>query len=160
MATSPSQTRSSHRQPGTRTILVGDREDQSRTVTAAILRRLGFQVAEADSSRTVLSHARGGAHTCAILDVNLSDQGPFDLCRRLLETPGWTWTPVILTGARSLDPQLRMSLQQSGVAYLSRPFRSDQLLASVGDALASSAPLRQARPDRRLALAQAESASG
>lgn len=129
-------------------------------MTAAILRRLGFQVMEADSARAVLSRARGGAHTCAILDVNLAEQGPFELCRKLLATAGWTWTPVILTGARSLDPQLQLSLQHSGVEYLLRPFRSDQLLASVGDALASSAPLREARPDRRLALAQAEMAAG
>ncbi len=117
-------------------------------------------MAEADSSRAALSRGRSGPYSCGILDLNLSDSGPFDLCRRLLATPGWTWTPVIFTCVRSPELDLRSALQDGGFAYLLKPFRADQLLAAVGDALAASVPLREAQPDRRLVLAQAEAAAG
>lgn len=152
--------RSPVRQTGGRTILVADRDQRSRVATVAILRRLGFDVTEAESTRIALSRARAGSYSCGILDLNLSESGPFDLCRRLLATSGWTWTPVIFTSSRPPELDLRSALQDGGFAYLLKPFRSDELLAAVGDALAASVPLREARPDRRSVLAQAEAAAG
>jgi len=139
--------------------LVADRDPVARTATGAILQRLGFEVVEADSSRAALSQARGGPFSCAILDLNLVEMGAFELCRRLLTKAGWDWTPVIFTSARQPSLELKVGMQAGGFAYLAKPFRADQLLASVGDALASGGQIQQARPNRGLVLAQAEAAA-
>ena len=147
------------RHQGARTILVADRDLRSRIATCAILRRLGFEIAEADSPRSALAQARSGPYSCAILDLNISESGAFEFCRRLLATPGWSWTPVIFTSSHPPEPEQRDTLQQGGFTFLLKPFRSGQLLSAVGDALAASTPLREARPDRRRALATAEAAT-
>lgn len=149
-----------HTVSGDRRILVADRAQLSRTATAAILQRLGFTVVDAPSARSALARASRGPYACAILDLNLSESGIFELTRRLLAEEGWRWTPVIFTSSRQPPLELRVRMQSAGFAYLPKPFRSDQLLAAVGDALASGGQLRKARPNRELALDGAELAAG
>ncbi|MHB8313802.1 MAG: response regulator, partial [Candidatus Dormibacteria bacterium] len=95
---------------------------------------------------------------CAILDLNQVEMGAFELCRRLLAKSGWDWTPVIFTSARQPTLDVEVGMQAGGFAYLAKPFRADQLLASVGDALASGGQIQQARPNRAQVLALAEAA--
>lgn len=148
------------RPSGERTILVADRDELARTATAAILKRLNFEVVEADSSRSALHQARNGPYSCVILDLNLMDGGSFDLCRRLLGKAGWNWTPVIFTSARQPQVDLRLELLAGGFGHLAKPFRADQLLACLGDALAMAGEMESSRPDRGLALSKAEAAVG
>jgi DNA-binding response OmpR family regulator len=93
-----------------------------------------------------------------ILDLNLAETNPFELCRRLIAKADWNWTPVIFTSLRHAQLDMQMGMQSGGFAYLPKPFRADQLLAAVGDALASEGQMRQARPNRKLLLDRAEAA--
>ncbi len=157
----PAGTQRPPRRPSTdRTILVADRDQLSRTTTVAILRRLSFQVVEAESSRGALNQARQGPFSCVILDLNLMETGAFELCRRLLAKSGWGWTPVIFTSGRQPPVAVRMEMLAGGFDYLAKPFRADQLLACVGDALASAGEMQNVRPNRELALSLAEAAVG
>lgn len=140
--------------------MVADRDQLARTATVSILQRLSFHVVEADSSRSVLGVARRGPFSCVILDLNLVETGAFELCRRLLAQAGWSWTPVIFTSGRPSRTDLRLEMLAGGFDYLCKPFRADQLLACVGDALASASDIRTARPDRELVLSKAEAAVG
>lgn len=159
MAASAVSLGSTRRSSGERAILVADRDHVSRTATGAILQRLGFEVVEAESSRSALAQARNGPYSCVILDFNLVEMGAFELCRRLLAKAGWDWTPVIFTSARQPSLDLKVGMQAGGFAFLGKPFRADQLLAAVGDALASGGQIQQARPNRELVLARAEAAA-
>ncbi len=158
MAAAAPSSKSTRRPLGGRSILVADRDQLARTATGAILQRLGFEVVAAESSRAALAQARGGPYSCAILDLNLVEMGAFELCRRLLAKSGWDWTPVIFTSARQPTLDVEVGMQAGGFAYLAKPFRADQLLASVGDALASGGQIQQARPNRAQVLALAEAA--
>ena len=160
MAAQALSQRSLRRQAAERTILVADRDGLSRTATAAILRRLNFAVVEAASSRSAVQQARRGPYSCVVLDLNLMDGGSFDLCRRLLGRAGWDWTPVIFTSARQPQVDVRMEMLAGGFDHLAKPFRADQLLACLGDALAMAGELEAVRPDRDLALLKAEEAVG
>ena len=159
MAASPVSKGPRAKQLSDRAILVADRDEASRTATAAILRRLGFEVVEADSPRTALAQARLRAYSCAILDLNLAEMSAFEVCRRLLASSRWSWTPVIFTSARQPHLDLRVSMQAGGFAYLRRPFRAYHLMAAVGAALASQGPMQQIKPNRELVLARAEAAA-
>jgi two-component system alkaline phosphatase synthesis response regulator PhoP/two-component system response regulator VicR len=143
---------------GGRSILVADRDEMTRTATVAILQRLGFEVVEADAGKTTLAQARARRYSCVILDLNLVENGAFELCRKLIAKSGWNWTPVIFTSLRHAQLELQMGMQSGGFAYLPKPFRADQLLSAVGDALASEGQMRQARPNRKLLLDRAEAA--
>jgi CheY-like chemotaxis protein len=136
----------SSKQLSERAILVADRDEVSRTTTASILRRLGFEVIEADSSRATLAQ-------------NLVEMSAFEVCRRMLAKSQWSWTPVIFTSSRQPRLDLQVSMQTGGFAYLPKPFRADHLMAVVGDALASQGPMRQMKPNRELVLARAEAAA-
>jgi CheY-like chemotaxis protein len=159
MASSAASQGASSKQLSEGAILVADRDEVSRTGTASILRRLGFEVIEADSSRSALAQARQGSYACAILDLNLVEMSAFEVCRRLLARTQWSWTPVIFTSSRQPRLDLRVSMQAGGFAYLPKPFRADHLMAVVGDALASQGPMRQVKPNRELVLARAEAAA-
>ncbi|HEY6537645.1 MAG TPA: response regulator [Candidatus Dormibacteraeota bacterium] len=159
MSSPAASQRASTEQLSERAILVVDRDEVGRTATASILRRLGFEVTEADSPKSALAQARQGRYACAILDLNLVEMSAFEVCRRLLARSQWSWTPVIFTSARQPRLDLRVSMQAGGFAYLPKPFRADHLIAVVGDALASQGPMRQGKPNRELVLARAEAAA-
>lgn len=138
--------------------MVADRDEMTRTATVAILQRLGFEVVETDDSKSTLAQARSRSYSCVIIDLNLAETNAFELCRRLIAKADWSWTPVIFTSLRHAQLDMQLGMQSGGFAYLPKPFRADQLLAAVGDALASEGQMRQARPNRKLLLDRAEAA--
>ncbi len=145
--------------PGPRPpVLVVDDDRDSRTVTGAILVRAGFVVVEAAGALAALEAAAETRVACAVLDVHLPDFSAFELCRRLLHSHRWDATPVVFVSARTPGPELRRRMEALGFVYLERPFRAAQLLAAVGDALATGAGLGAGQRRRWQVLAGAEEA--
>ncbi len=156
-ATPPRGNGSRGRQPG-RCILVADRDESSRITTASILRRLGFHVVEAGSADQALANAQQ-VFSCAIFDLNLAELSTFAVCRRLLDDDVWAATPLVFTSSRQPQPDLRLLIDSGGFPYLSKPFRSDHLMAAVGDALAGAATTSGTVAKRRQILEQAAGAA-
>ncbi len=118
-------------------ILVADEDRGRRLVTGAILARAGFTVLEAAGALEALEVAGAAPAALAVLDVELPDLDTFELCRRLLHLPAWARTPVVFTTDHPPVSERRQRLEALGFVNLVRPFRAAELLAAVGDALAT-----------------------
>lgn len=66
-----------------------------------------------------------------ILDVNMPGLDGFELCRRLRSRSRWRSLPVLFLTARGGDIAYNRFLAVQGDAYLTKPFKGDELLETV-----------------------------
>jgi signal transduction histidine kinase len=133
-----------------------------RYARTQVLRRAGFDVAEAASGGETLALASRCEPSLVLLDVNLPDMSGYDVCRRLKADPRTALTPVIQVSATFTHGSDRAAGLEAGAdAYLTEPLEPRVLLATVGTLLRTRQALfeaEKARADAEAARADAERA--
>lgn len=66
-----------------------------------------------------------------ILDVNMPGPDGFELCRRLRSRPRWRSLPVLFLTGRGGDIAYERFLAVQGDAYLTKPFKRNDLVETV-----------------------------
>ena len=123
--------------------------DDDPTVTEALRIRL-----ESSNYRVICAHGGAAAYWAAMeqkpdlitLDIGLPELGGTDLLKKLKSHPATRGIPVIiLTG--NTDRRIKQELMNLGAAaYLTKPFRSRDLLLEIDNMLAATGP--EARTDQ------------
>ena len=119
----------------TDTILVIDDESQIRMLLEITLSAKGFHIAEASTGKEGLALAASILPACIILDLGLPDMDGLDVLKRLRE---WYVKPVIILSVRSAEEDIVTALDSGANDYLSKPFRTGELLARVRMAIRQS----------------------
>lgn len=113
------------------TILVVDPDDRSRGVARYVLNRHGYRVIEADSSSIAMVLWEGQAKSIDLLltDLALPGASGFDLANQLRQTrPG---LKVICSCANDEEMRGQEATLPKEMKFVSKPYRSDQLVESV-----------------------------
>jgi NO-binding membrane sensor protein with MHYT domain/nitrogen-specific signal transduction histidine kinase len=120
-----------HAPPGSETILLAEDEDGVRTLVRRVLERRGYEVIEASGGAEALDLAErhGGRIDLLLTDVVMPGMGGRELSARLLEQrPD---TRVLFMSGYTDDQTLRRGLFDPEVAFLAKPFSSQDLAAAV-----------------------------
>jgi two-component system, NtrC family, sensor kinase len=113
------------------TILIVDDREENRYIVSRILRRAGFEVAEAADGRSALTQATHNP-ALVLLDINLPDMTGYEVCRRLKANPATSAIPVIHVSAKFTSNESRVeSLEGGADAYLKQPLDPLVLVATV-----------------------------
>jgi CheY-like chemotaxis protein len=73
-----------------------------------------------------------------LLDVHMPEEGGFDICRQLRADPRFASTPIIfLTGSEKVE-DFRQHLKAGGTRLLHKGIDRGQLLAALGEEMATS----------------------
>ena len=113
-------------------ILVVDDFDASRFIKVQILRRAGYEVAEARSGTEGLEMARAMRPDLAVLDVNLPDVNGLEVCRRLKTEFGSPTIQVLQVSQTAVsDADRARGLDHGADMYLIEPMGAPVLLATV-----------------------------
>ena len=117
--------------PSRITVLVADDEPGLRGLLRTIFTLEGYQLLEASDGTEAWHLLQEHRPHVAILDWNMPGYTGDALCTMLKEHPDLAHTPVILLTART-STRDRMAGQEAGAdAYLTKPFSSSELLATV-----------------------------
>jgi DNA-binding NtrC family response regulator len=124
------------------TLLVVDDNDDNRYALTLQLSRAGYaNVATAENGTQALQLVRARKFDLVLLDVMMPDLDGFTVCERLRADEATCDVPVIfLTALDGTFDKVR-AFSVGAVDYVTKPFRSEELLARVSTHLA----LRQAR---------------
>lgn len=113
-------------------LLVIDDEVQIRKLLHITLESAGFRITVASTGREGLEQAAMSRPEIIILDLGLPDMDGIDVLRKVRE---WSTVPIIILSVRSTEQDIVQALEAGADDYLTKPFRSGELLARVRTAL-------------------------
>lgn len=137
-------------------ILVVDDEEDVRVLHSRVLRDKGYRVEEARNGQEALQKLEGEVPDLMVLDLMMPEVDGWEVLRRLRDHPDPP--PVVIVTALGDYASLSRGIREGASAYLIKPFRFNELLATCQAVLSSSdkkAPtLERRRVPRRTLIAQ------
>jgi len=137
-------------------ILVVDDEEDVRVLHSRVLREKGYEVDEARNGQEALQKLGTTAPDLMVLDLMMPEVDGWEVLRRLRDYPDPP--PVVIVTALGDYASLSRGIREGASAYLIKPFRFNELLATCQAVLSSSdkkAPtLERRRVPRRTLIAQ------
>ncbi|HRX13164.1 MAG TPA: response regulator transcription factor [Draconibacterium sp.] len=116
------------------TILVIDDEIQIRRLLEITLSANGYKIIHSDNGKDGLVDAATYHPSLIILDLGLPDIDGHEILKKLRE---WFSKPVIVLSVRDSEKDIITALDNGANDYLTKPFRSGELLARIRASLRS-----------------------
>jgi two-component system, OmpR family, KDP operon response regulator KdpE len=110
------------------TILIIDDEVQIRRLLEITLSANGYKISEAATGKDGLIHAATTHPVLILLDLGLPDADGIDILKKLRE---WYQKPIIILSVRSSEEDIIRALDHGANDYLTKPFRTGELLARI-----------------------------
>jgi two-component system KDP operon response regulator KdpE len=117
------------------TILIIDDEVQIRRLLEITLSSNGFKISEASTGKDGLIAAATHHPALIILDLGLPDIDGFGILQKLRE---WYQKPIIILSVRNSEEDIINALDNGANDYLTKPFRTGELLARIRVSLRQS----------------------
>lgn len=112
----------------TDTILIIDDETQIRRLLEITLSASEYKTIEATTGKEGLLMAASHQPSLIILDLGLPDIDGIDVLKSLRE---WFYKPIIILSVRNSEEDIVHALDKGANDYLSKPFRTGELLARI-----------------------------
>jgi two-component system, OmpR family, KDP operon response regulator KdpE len=116
-------------------ILIIDDEVQIRRLLEITLSADGYKISEASTGKEGLALAATGQPVLIILDLGLPDSDGLDILKKLRE---WYQKPIIILSVRNSEDDIVKALDIGASDYLTKPFRTGELLARIRVAIRQS----------------------
>ncbi len=116
-------------------ILIIDDEVQIRRLLEITLSAGGYKISEASTGKEGLALAATRQPALIILDLGLPDTDGLEILRKLRE---WYEKPIIILSVRKLEDDIIKALDIGANDYLTKPFRTGELLARIRVAIRQS----------------------
>lgn len=116
----------------TETILIIDDELQIRRLLEITLSANGYKILQAGNGKDGLVDAATYHPSLIILDLGLPDIDGQEILKKLRE---WFFKPIIVLSVRSSEEDIIKALDNGANDYLTKPFRSGELLARIRAAI-------------------------
>lgn len=116
-------------------ILIIDDEIQIRRLLEITLSANGYKISEASSGSQGISMAASHQPAIIILDIGLPDIDGVEVLKNLRE---WFLKPIIILSVRNTEDDIIKALDNGANDYLTKPFRTGELLARIRVAIKQS----------------------
>lgn len=113
---------------GKQTILIIDDEIQIRRLLEITLTANDFKTIEAETGKDGCALAASFNPAVIILDLGLPDLDGLDVLKKLRE---WFTNPIIILSAKNSEEDIVKALDRGANDYLTKPFRTGELLARI-----------------------------
>ncbi|MBT4500069.1 MAG: SpoIIE family protein phosphatase [Gemmatimonadetes bacterium] len=119
---------------GTRILLVDD-QPANLNVLCELLEPEGYRILMAPNGEIALKSAVRALPDLILLDVMMPGIDGYEVCRRLKQDPVTESIPVIFITANDQTEGIVAGFQAGGIDYIPKPFRNEEVLVRVRNAL-------------------------
>jgi two-component system KDP operon response regulator KdpE len=116
-------------------ILIIDDEVQIRRLLEITLSASGYKISEASTGKEGMTMAATRQPALIILDLGLPDADGLDILKKLRE---WYEKPILILSVRNSEEDIIKALDNGANDYLTKPFRTGELLARIRVAIRQS----------------------
>ncbi|MGS2764982.1 response regulator [Sinomicrobium sp. M5D2P9] len=116
-------------------ILIIDDEPQIRKLLQINLESNGYKAIQAVNGKEGLALAANHLPELILLDLGLPDKSGHDILKELKE---WYHKPIIILSVRDGESDIISALDNGATDYLTKPFRTGELLARIRSAIRRS----------------------
>jgi diguanylate cyclase (GGDEF)-like protein len=110
-------------------VLVVDDSPTSLDILIGLLK--DYDVLAATDGRTALELLERESPDVILLDIVMPDMDGFELCNRIKARADWCGIPILFITAKTDEPSILRAFDVGGSDYVTKPFRSKELLARV-----------------------------
>jgi FixJ family two-component response regulator len=122
-------------------VFILDDDDRMRAATQRLLRTVGLHSEAFATPQEFLRHKLPDVSSCLILDVRLPGMSGLDVQRRLIDSD--VQIPIIFITSHGDIPMTVKAMKSGAVEFLTKPFRDQDLLDAIQEALKRADELRQ-----------------
>jgi FixJ family two-component response regulator len=126
-------------------VFVVDDDPEVRISTARLLQSADLRVETFGSAQEFLSSQRRDAPACLVLDVRLPGLSGLDLQRALQKAD--LHIPIVFITGHGDIPMSVQAMKAGAVEFLTKPFRDQNLLDAIGQAIARDRAARRQRAE-------------
>ncbi len=112
-----------------KTVLTVDDSASVRQMVRITLSAAGYAVVEADDGTSGLALARKQAVNLVITDLNMPRMNGLDFIRSLRQLPPYRGVPIVFLTTESDDAMKSQAKASGATAWITKPFKQEQLLA-------------------------------
>jgi CheY-like chemotaxis protein len=116
-------------------ILIVDDTEINRRLAAAMLKRDGWETAEADDGETCLERLASESFDVVLLDISMPGLNGEDVCRHIRNRPALAHLPVIAYTAHAMPEEKGQILGCGFDTLLIKPISAASLAAALGAVL-------------------------
>jgi len=116
-------------------IMVVDDDRDATALFEEVLKAEGYDAIVLNDSAKAVELAKVEKPSLFILDLMMPDPDGFKLCRMLRKEPEFKNTPIIIVTALNDTDSRIVAIGAGANDYLTKPFRLDELYASIRDHL-------------------------
>ncbi|MGQ9366854.1 response regulator transcription factor [Azospirillum sp. ST 5-10] len=113
------------------TILVADDEPSIVMSLQVLLEKAGYAVRIARNGEEAIAAVAEAAPDLILLDAMMPKRDGFDVCQSLRADPRWKSLPIIMLTAKSRDVERQKGLALGATDYVTKPFSTRDLVATV-----------------------------
>lgn len=112
-------------------ILIADDEPNIVISLEFLMQRNGYEVMTAPDGEQALRLLRDFKPDLILLDIMLPVRNGFEVCQRIRENVEWKHTKIIMLTAKGREVEVAKGLALGADLYITKPFATKELLASV-----------------------------
>ena len=112
-------------------ILIADDEPNIVVSLEFLMKQQGYEVKVARDGEEAFAAVAAFGPDLILLDVMMPRMSGYDLCQKLRENPAWQGIKIIMLSAKGRDVEVTKGMAVGADAYVTKPFSTKDLLATV-----------------------------
>jgi FixJ family two-component response regulator len=131
--------------PDTPTVFIVDDDARMRAAMQRLLKSVGLHSQSFATPQNFLQHKLPDGPTCLVLDVRLPGMSGLEVQRKLIEME--VQIPIIFITSHGDIPMTVQAMKSGAVEFLTKPFRDQDLIDAIQQALKRGSEMRQQQQD-------------